>query len=155
MKKLLVIGVLISLGFAGSHNVAPANNPLYQKECASCHFGFQPEFLPKASWVKIMSNLGEHFGTDASLEEGDRAAIEKYLVDNSASSFFSLRDEVVNTQITKLPYFVKEHREVPTKFIKQKEVGSLVNCNACHTKAIKGDYSERNIFIPNYGRWDD
>jgi hypothetical protein len=26
---------------------------------------------------------------------------------------------------------------------------------ACHTKADKGSYSEREINIPNYGKWED
>ena len=155
MKKLLVVTALVSLGFAGIHRVAPANDPLYQKECASCHFGFQPELLPQESWKKLMRNLADHFGSDASLEETERVAIEKYLINNSRKKSFRVKEELVETQITKLPYFVKEHREVPTQYINQKEVGSLVNCSACHTKAINGDYSERNINIPNYGRWYD
>ena len=33
----------------GKKEVAPVSNELYKKECASCHFGYQPGLLPKAS----------------------------------------------------------------------------------------------------------
>jgi hypothetical protein len=54
-----------------------------------------------------------------------------------------------------VPYFIRKHREIPRRIIKQKEVKTLSNCTACHTTAEKGVYSERAIRIPNYGRWDD
>lgn len=41
------------------------------KECASCHFGYQPALLNKASWEKVMGNLSDHFGTDASLGKAE------------------------------------------------------------------------------------
>ncbi|MBV5278774.1 MAG: cytochrome C, partial [Campylobacteraceae bacterium] len=44
-------------------------------------------------------------------------------------------------------------RKIALKLIEQKEVGTLANCMACHTSANKGNYSERNIVIPNYGSW--
>ena len=50
---------------------------------------------------------------------------------------------------------VREHREIPKKLILQPEVKSFANCNACHTKAESGSYREREIRIPNYGRWED
>jgi len=58
-------------------------------------------------------------------------------------------------RISQTPYFLREHRGVPKRFIEQKEVKSLANCTACHTTATQGSYSERAIKIPNYGRWDD
>ncbi|MCC6543576.1 MAG: hypothetical protein IT392_03630 [Nitrospirae bacterium] len=35
------------------------------------------------------------------------------------------------------------------------EVKSLINCNACHTRAAAGSYDELEIKIPGFGRWDD
>jgi len=150
MKKILLITALgLSVAFAGS--VAPVNNALYQKECASCHFGYQPALLNKASWEKVMTNLSDHFGTDASLGKVESEQILNYLVTNAGSGKITANNTTM--QITKSPYFIKEHRKITPNLIEQKEVGSLANCMACHTTADKGSYSERAIVIPNYGSW--
>lgn len=150
MKKILFLGLVFStMAFCGS--VAPADNTLYQKECASCHFGFQPALLNKASWEKVMGNLSDHFGTDASLGKVETQELLTYLVSNAGSGKMTANNDTM--QITKSPYFIKEHRKIAPKLIEQKEVGSLANCMACHTSADKGNYSERNIVIPNYGSW--
>lgn len=150
MKKLLLMTALgLSVAFAGS--VAPVNNALYQKECASCHFGYQPALLNKASWEKVMTNLSDHFGTDASLGKVESEQILNYLVTNAGSGKITANNTTM--QITKSPYFIKEHRKISANLIEQKEVGSLANCMACHTTADKGSYSERAIVIPNYGSW--
>ena len=151
MKKILLMTVLgLTVAFAGS--VAPVNNALYQKECASCHFGYQPALLGKASWEKVMGNLSDHFGSDASLGKAEQDQILTYLVSNAGSGKLTVNNS--SMRITESPKFIKEHREVPARLISQKEVGSLSNCSACHTMADKGNYSERAIKIPNYGRWE-
>lgn len=151
MKKILLSTALgLSFAFAGS--VAPTTDPLYQKECASCHMGFQPALLGKASWEKVMENLSDHFGTDASFGKVEREQILNYLVTNAGSGKITANN--TSMQITKSAYFIKEHRKIPARLIEQKEVGSLANCLACHTTADKGNYSERAIVIPNYGRWE-
>lgn len=153
-------------GFWGSSSgVKPSNDKTYISECGSCHFVFQAGLLPKRSWQKMMADLENHFGTDASLDKTDRNYILTYLEVNSADnareykrsrkmdSSISKYDTPI--KITEVPYFKKEHREIPSRFIIQKEVRSLSNCTACHKSADKGIYSERAINIPNYGRWDD
>lgn len=150
MKKILLMTALgLSVAFAGS--VTPTNNALYQKECASCHFGYQPALLNKVSWEKVMTNLSDHFGTDASLGKVESEQILNYLVTNAGSGKITANNNTM--QITKSPYFIKEHRKITPNLIEQKEVGSLANCMACHTTADKGSYSERAIVIPNYGSW--
>ncbi len=173
MRKIIISGILItgslfadsSWSFDEKKGVAPAEDKFYLKECASCHFGYQSGLLPARSWEKLMGGLSDHFGTDASLESEDKAKILKYLVDNSADKFTHykrskrINDSILSnetpTAITKTPYIIKKHREIPSKLIKQKEVTSLANCMACHTTADKGSYRERDIKIPNYGKWDD
>jgi mono/diheme cytochrome c family protein len=169
MKKI-IIGSLLVAGslFAGSYSkvgVAPVNNELYKAECASCHFAYQPGLLPEKSWKKLMGNLSDHFGTDASLDQAENKTILKYLVENSAEKSTQYkRSRKINASIaenetpiavTKTRYFIRKHHEISTRLIVQKEVGSLSNCMACHTTADKGVYSERAIKIPNYGRWED
>ena len=129
---------------------------LYTKECGSCHMAYQPQFLPKRSWDKTMKTLDNHFGTDASLDPADHKSIQNYL-----ASHASKNDQVVDIRgavalrISETPYFVREHREVTKKMLTQPEVKSFANCNACHTQALNGSYREREIRIPNYGRWED
>ena len=148
MKKIVMISLCISACvYAG--NVPPAQNLLYQKECASCHFGYQPALLSKAGWTKVMGNLSDHFGTDASLGKVETQELLAYLVTNAGNGKMTTNNDAM--QITKSPYFIKEHRKIAPKLIEQKEVGSLANCMACHTTADTGSYSERNIIIPNYG----
>ena len=150
MKKILFLGLaLSSIAFCGS--VLPANNALYQKECASCHFGYQPSLLNKIGWEKVMGNLSDHFGTDASLGKVETQELLTYLVSNAGSGKMTANNDTI--YITRSSYFIKKHREIAPKLIVQKEVGSLANCMACHTSADKGNYSERNIVIPNYGSW--
>lgn len=172
MKKLIFISLLIAGSFAADSSfftskrgVAPVTNEFYAKECGSCHFAYQPGLLPSRSWKKLMGDLQNHFNTDASLDAEDNQKILKYLIDNSAEKFTnykrsrkinnSIRDEETPIAVTDTRYFIKKHREIRKDLITQKEVKSLANCMACHKTADKGSYSERDINIPNYGRWDD
>lgn len=139
--------------------------PLYKNECSACHMAYQAEFLPKRSWKKMMSALDDHFGVDASLDDEDRKKILNYLLENSADSkrvygefkefSESFPKDKILLRISEVPYFKKEHRKISKKYIIQKEVKSISNCNACHQKADSEDYNERNIVIPNYGKWED
>lgn len=173
MRSLIIFGILVvgtlltadSWRWGQKRGVAPATDKLYIKECGSCHFAYQPGLLPERSWIKMMSGLEEHFGTDATLEPEDNKHILKYLLVNSAEKFTNYkRSKKINNSIsrnqtpiaiTKTAYIIRKHDEIPTRLIKQKEVSSLANCKSCHTTADKGIYSERDIKIPNYGRWDD
>ena len=138
---------------------------LYKTECGACHMAYQPEFLPKRSWEKMMRTLADHFETDATLDKEESEQILAYLLRNAADSKPVYGDigkmgkriepKTIPLRISETPYFKKEHREISKRLITQKEVKSIANCTACHTKAESGDYSERNIFIPNYGKWDD
>lgn len=137
---------------------------LYKNECGSCHMAYQPGLLPKRSWQRVMTTLEDHFGTDATLDAADAQKIASYLNTHAANAMPTGKhmqkvatsvDPDAPMQISKTRYFVKEHRQIPLRYVKQPEVKSFANCNACHTKAESGSYREREIFIPNYGRWDD
>jgi hypothetical protein len=172
VKKIIIVSLLIagsllaeSSFFGGKKGVAPVTDSLYKKECASCHFAYQPGLLPSRSWEKVMGNLNNHFGTDASLEPQDNKTILNYLTANSAekSTQYKRSKKINDTiatgetpiAITETRYFIQKHREIKQSLIAQKEVKSLANCIACHTTADNGLYSERDIKIPNYGKWED
>lgn len=132
-----------------------ASATLYQKECGSCHMAYQPSFLPQRSWDKTMRGLDNHFGTDATMDPADHRTIQNYLMANSAKNdrMTDVRGAVA-IRITQTPHFVHEHREIAQKLVTQPAVKSMANCTACHTKAGSGSYREREISIPNYGRWE-
>lgn len=164
MKKIVFLFIM-GMGVMFASDVKKVDNALYQKECASCHFGFQPGLLPARSWVKIMGNLDNHFKTDASLDALDNQKILAYLVKNASDNALeykrsrkinnSIRKDEIPIRITETAYFIHKHREIPSYMIAQKEVNSLSNCAACHTRANEGSYSEREIRIPNYRGWEN
>ena len=170
MKYLILFTILLNSLFADSYSsgktdVAPVNNQLYIKECGSCHFPYQPGLLPANSWKKIMVNLDKHFETDATLAPEDFVTLSKYLNDNSAEKNMqykrsnrivsSLLPGQVADSISTTPYMVQKHKEIRKDLITQPDVKGLFNCMACHKTADKGSYSERNINIPNFGKWED
>lgn len=129
---------------------------LYKNECGSCHFAYQPEFLPKRSWDKTMDTLENHFGTDATLDPADDKIIRNYLSANASKhDRMTGMGGTIATRISETPNFVHEHREIPKKLVTQEAVKSFANCASCHTKAASGSYREREIRIPNYGSWED
>ena len=145
--------------------VAVVNNNLYQNECGSCHFAYQPGLLPERSWQKIMSNLANHFGDNAELGALDRQAITQYLTHNSADKSPNRRSRnIMNSitasqtprRITEIPYIAGKHDEIPAQLVnKNAKVASLSQCDSCHQTAAKGSFSENHISIPGYGKWDD
>jgi nitrate/TMAO reductase-like tetraheme cytochrome c subunit len=138
---------------------------LYKSECSSCHLAYQAEFLPKRSWKKIMGGLENHFGVDASIDKDERVKITEYLTSNSSDSkriygefkefYESIPEGKTFLKISEIPYFRREHKKIPKRFITQKEVKSISNCTACHQNAQRGDFDEGSLRIPNYGKWED
>lgn len=128
----------------------PVLNESVAKECGVCHMAFQPQMLPIKSWQKIMANLADHFGEDASLDANLTTSIEKYYVDNAANSGWrggkfmrGLTDESAPLRITETPYWIREHNhEVPEKAWKDPKVKSKANCVACHRAASMGNYDD-------------
>ncbi len=121
--------------------------PKYQQECGACHAAYPPNMLPAVSWRRIMINLNQHFGTDATVDAAAAKEISTWLNAN-AEVGKRAREAPPEDRITLAPWFKREHDEVPAATWKLPVVKSAANCAACHTKADQGDYSERNIRIP-------
>ncbi len=151
--------------FSRRLDVAPVNNEPYAKECGSCHFAYQPGLLPARSWKKIMNTLENHFGDNAELDAETQKALTAYLVANSAdTSSFKASGKILNSikegdtplAISKTPYFVRKHREVPERMVKgNDQVKSFAHCAKCHTAADKGSYDEHGVVIPGFGKFED
>ncbi|MCS6786005.1 MAG: diheme cytochrome c [Thiobacillaceae bacterium] len=156
---LVLAGSWIAQGQADSEVVFPMPpGPLYVKECGSCHTAYAPGLLPARSWQKMMAELDNHFGEDASLEEPERLAILRWLVDYAADGAnanllmrriaASIPRGAMPQRITETPLFKFQHDEVPAHIWKRPKIGSPANCGACHTRANEGRYPEREVRIP-------
>ena len=131
---------------------------LFVEECASCHTLYPPHLLPKRSWKKIMANLADHFGDDASLDEADRLSIEKYLLTNSAEtstkeaafyigrSLQGKKNDII--AISKSPYWIKKHASTDKTLFKSQKVRSKANCKACHYRFENGIIEDNLISLP-------
>lgn len=156
----IVLGLLV-LGFSalvlgraqagGSHFFAPVANAVVKEECGSCHLAFAPSMLPASSWTRMMANLKDHFGDDASVDPKVAAEITAYLVANAgdqggqrygAKLLRNVSATNAPLRITELPKWVSEHRKVPDWEWKHKDVRTKANCTACHTQAELGYYDE-------------
>ena len=170
MKYLIFLSLLINSlfaddGFSTKTDVAPVNNQLYIKECGSCHFPYQAGLLPSNAWNKMMGNLENHFNSDATVSAENFQTLSKYLNDNSAEKNMQYKrsNKIVSSipagqipdSISTTPYMIKKHNEIKKSLITQPEVKGLFNCIACHKTADKGNYSERDINIPHFGKWED
>ena len=134
----------------------PVNNMTYKEECGGCHFAYQPELLPSASWMKILRNLDDHFGESIELDEDSKRVISDYLKSNSAEYSSAKRavkimrslGNQVPLRITDVPYIREKHHEISPNVLKRESIGSLSNCIACHTTAEKGIYEDDHVKIP-------
>ncbi|WP_341908735.1 diheme cytochrome c [Polaromonas sp. YR568] len=121
--------------------------PKYQAECAACHTAYPAGMLPATSWKRIMGSLDKHYGTDASLDAASVKEISQWL-QTHAGTYKRVRDEPPQDRITTSAWFVRKHDELNSATWKHAAVKSAANCMACHTRADKGSFSEREIVLP-------
>lgn len=142
---LVVLALAAAPALGGQRRRAPVD-PTYQAECASCHIAYPPRFLPAASWRALMSNLGDHFGDDASLDAQTVATILQYLEANARKPRAS--DTPTPLRITETRWFRHEHG-TPAKLVgKHPAIKSAANCGACHTEAAAGRFGENTLQVP-------
>jgi hypothetical protein len=167
LPSLLLVLALTAYGLktsmAASHGddyFPPVTDKTTLDECSACHMAFPAGLLPARSWDRIMSDLGHHFGEDASLSADKTSEIRDYLVGHAADSrYANMRMQRLASsipygstplRISELPYFHFIHDEVPSYIWSRSEVGSKANCGACHIKADSGSFAEREIHIPKH-----
>ena len=121
--------------------------PVYQQECAACHIAYPPGMLPAASWQRLMGNLQNHYGTDASLDAATVKQLSVWL-NTHAGTYKRVSAPPPDDRITRSAWFIREHDEVSAATWKRPAVKSAANCAACHTQADQGDFRKRNIRIP-------
>ncbi|MBC8267901.1 MAG: cytochrome C [Rhodospirillaceae bacterium] len=124
---LYVAPTFVQLGQASASGaLSIATDPLTRKECGECHTPYSPRFLRAYAWQKIMGNLSNHFGEDASLQESTRLKIEKYLVYNAS------RPRQIGIRISDFKWFKREHSANKISAKAMEKAVSFSNCTACH-----------------------
>ena len=136
-----------------------ARDPLYAKECGTCHFAYSPGLMPARSWVRVLDRMDQHFGESLRLDPATRAKLQAYLSANAAdvspyegSKTFMERIPASLTprRLAGVPVFREMHtviHEVISTKTKVK-VRTVTNCNACHTKADEGSFGNSELYIP-------
>ncbi|OGH00910.1 MAG: hypothetical protein A2600_03400 [Candidatus Lambdaproteobacteria bacterium RIFOXYD1_FULL_56_27] len=167
LNRALSLMVLAAFGLTGTSALAdgsvgqkgflkPVTDAQYLEECGSCHFAYQAELLPKRSWEKMLSNLHDHFGDDASLEGPGLEAVKAYLLNNAGETSNSKRaikllqstGDKTYLRISDIPYFKREHHEISPATLARPAIKSWANCAACHPDAAKGNFEEEYVKIP-------
>lgn len=135
----------------GGRYFPPVTDAVVKAECGGCHLAFAPSMLPASSWSRMMGDLKNHFGDDASVDAATAEKITRYLTENGGDTggqrygrklLKGISPENAPLRITELPRWVREHREVSAAEWKKKEVGSKANCTACHADAERGYYED-------------
>ena len=123
---------------------APVADPAatYKKTCGECHMAFPPEFLPSASWGKLMGSLEKHFEESLTIDNKTKETILAYLKGKGAEfsktkipqKIMASLDGQTPLRITEVPYIIKKHRNISAK--KQSD------CAECHKTADNGIYDD-------------
>ena len=118
----------------------------WASECSACHVAYPARYLPADSWRAIMAGLDKHFGSNASLDPATAREITAYLEKNASTRRHHAGKPVL--RITETRWWRSEHREIAARHWKNPKVKSRADCEACHTTADKGDFSERHVKFP-------
>jgi len=124
--RALCVG--ISLFVLGQPTFAVAaktvtDEQLAKQECSACHYFYAREFLPAFSWKKILNDLPNHFGEDASLDQKSRQRILSYLAGQ--------RSTEIPIRITDLSWWKRAHGSNFKAFAARQNVRAS-NCGGCH-----------------------
>lgn len=146
--------VLVSTVAAKAETFPVIQNQTVLKECGDCHMAFPPQTLPKATWEKIINNLSDHFGEDASLEPTLVSEVLAYHVAN-ASDVSSVRAAMkwrangLFSRITDAPRFRDKHGNCSPEVWRHEKVQSKANCLACHPTMQRDGSTDENLnFLP-------
>lgn len=133
-------------------------DPLFVKECGSCHTAYAPGLLTAGEWQRVMADLQDHYGDDASLDEPARLGILRWLVDGAADGpeatrlMHRIAEARVSSKglprITEAPLFRYKHDEVSGNVWQRAAIARKSNCSACHLRANAGRYGADEVKIP-------
>ena len=136
-----------------------ARDPLYVKECGSCHFAYSPGLLPARSWERYVERFDSHFGEKLGFDAATRDKLRAYLVENAADRSGYEGSKVFMERIGKeqTPYRLNEVRlfremhiiirQVMSSYPRVK-VKTLSDCGACHQYAAEGSFGNSELAVP-------
>ncbi len=147
--SVCIVLLAVSAAASASKPVTPESKmlPLYRQECSTCHMAYPPEFLSKPAWARVMKDLGNHYGTDASLEPAATQDITKWL-NQTGGTYKRVVESSKEDRLTTTPWFTQKHKEIQATVYKRAAIKSPANCAACHTKAAEGNFDEDFVRIP-------
>jgi len=135
-------------GSEGRYSTAGTAPAQVKQECGSCHTSYPAGLLPAGSWQHLMANLGQHFGSDASLDASTTAAITQYLT-STAGTYKRVSEMPPQDRITESYWFSRKHnKHVSAEIWTRPSIGSRSNCAACHAGAEQGNFNEHSVRIP-------
>ncbi|MDD3353913.1 cytochrome C [Zoogloea sp.] len=148
MKKLcclLLLGLTLP-AWADRLPLPPDTPASYPAECGSCHLAYPPALLAAEHWKRITDTLNRHFGSDASVPAATRQEIAGFLLRHGGNPA-RIGSAGEPPRITTSAAFQRKHREIDPAFWRDQRVHSAANCEACHTQAAQGRFSEHDIAI--------
>jgi hypothetical protein len=159
--RALAAAVLLAAGVAHAGelrlDVGTNDDPVYEKECGSCHFPYQPGWLPERSWRKLMGSLSSHFGENAEINASARDTVTRYLTTHAADHSKNARSREIMSNIkpdetplsiTRVLYVGGIHGGfLDREFQGKPEAKTLANCSLCHSRAHRGWFAAVNYTI--------
>ncbi len=143
-------------------DVTAPSDPLYRRECSTCHMAYPAGFLPTRSWRALMSQLDQHFGENAEVDRQTQAKLLSYLEQHAADRSGDLGSHRVMQRLqanstplrlTDTEYLRLRHRNVLPRFIDNNpQVKGFSDCGACHFRSDQGYFNEQYIRIPGQRR---
>jgi len=131
-----------------------AIDPVWAKECGSCHSIHHPAVAPAATWKAIMAGLKDHFGENAALDAATTEKLTAYALANSSEKWDTRVANLMRMPAKDKPLRITEnerwkriHGKLPERFFKAKAVGGKLNCTNCHRDAETGIFTPRAIDI--------
>jgi len=136
-KFILAAALMVATSSAQAETFPVISDPIVLKECGDCHMAFAPETMTRVVWRKIMGDLSNHFGEDASL---DAITVQHILAyhEANASDVSDTRAAMKWTadapfsRLTEGARFIEKHADCGADVWTDPKVKSKSNCQACH-----------------------
>lgn len=138
MRRIIFIATLIVAANAAQAETFPViSDQIVVKECGECHMAYPPETMTRSVWRKIIGDLSNHFGEDASL---DAASVQHILAYHEANASdvsdsraaMKWTSDVLFSRLTEGPRFIEKHGNCAPEIWTDPKVKSKSNCQACH-----------------------
>ncbi|MBL4693644.1 MAG: hypothetical protein JKY92_09995 [Magnetovibrio sp.] len=154
MRSLIIaMTILFSVSAAHAETFPVITDKTVLSECTDCHMAFPPQTLTKAVWTKIMGDLSNHFGEDASLDAASTAIILDYHLKNAndvskVRASMKWKTTPPASRVLLASRFIRKHKGCEAAFAHEK-VKLASNCLACHGDMQKTGSTKENLrFLP-------